>query len=215
MSKTFDIEEVLRSLRADGCHMWPNKYYMWTGKDGELVMVGLRSHLFWHILCYEEFANGETKTSIIDISPHRVHEDHSRAYDPIKRLGKRVSRLKYIGEWTDPDELIESPACYTKEIAAARWSLAKSEIFKKGNIRPTRKLWGRFGADIDLTEEEYNQIVGKGVKTKNKMATATIVEKAFKEGRVTLRGETYFPEKKCFSSYEEYNNPDQEICCEI
>ena len=70
MSKTFDIEEVLRSLRADGCHMWPNKYYMWTGKDGELVMVGLRSHLFWHILCYEEFANGKRKRRLS--TSHRI-----------------------------------------------------------------------------------------------------------------------------------------------
>ena len=183
-------------------------------QDGELVMVGLRSHLFWHILAMRNSQTAKRKRRLS--TSHRIVSMKTTPVPtiPSKDWVKESPGLNTLVNGRS-DEMIESPACYTKEIAAARWSLAKSEIFKKGNIRPTKKLWGRFGADIDLTEEEYNQIVGKGVKTKNKMATATIVEKAFKEGRVTLRGETYFPEKKCFSSYEEYNNPDQEICCEI
>ena len=86
--------------------------------------------------------------------------------------------------------MIESPACYTKKLLPQGGAYQKLD-FKKGNIT-TKKLWGRFGADIDLTEEEYNQIVGKGVKTKIRYHCNNS-RKGIQRGN--LRGETYFPEK--------------------
>lgn len=73
-------------------------------------------------------------------------------------------------------------------------------------------LWGRFGAEITMTDEEYSAFI-QSCKKGDGITSANIIEKCFKENRFNLDGETYFPEKTDIGLL--YDNPDEELTCDI
>jgi len=72
------------------------------------------------------------------------------------------------------------------------------------------KLWGRFGCDIEVTEEEY-KILMESSKSADSGTFMKLIGELVKENRIALNGETYFPESGNFGSFDNFDNPEQEI----
>lgn len=104
-----------------------NDYYGWRKPDDTLFLVGLESHQINHILLYEYdtyFKCYNVKEYNID--PLTAHFRGPQQYDPLEELVAKVSKLEYLGAWTDPEALMDSKD--GKIAACGRWEQAKAHM---------------------------------------------------------------------------------------
>lgn len=71
-----------------------------------------------------------------------------------------------------------------------------------------KKIWMRMGADVFLTDEEYNELM-KAQSNGDYEKLEEIVEKMTRT--CILSGETYILGKNNGFDYNDYDNPDEEI----
>lgn len=123
-----EFEAYLRKLQEDG-YSWPNDYFAWEKPDGSLLMVGVHSTQYYHLLKYEYRANFEDYAAVqYGIEPYAGYSMNGQRYDPVENLAGEISEYKYLGTWHDPDILMDDSRGFSKVIACGRWELAKSKI---------------------------------------------------------------------------------------
>ncbi len=145
--------EFLRKLQKSP-YSWPNLYFAWEKEDESLLMIGVRSTQYYHVLKHEleedrlptllrlQKETGmageivfqrEYVTGLYDINPNTVHmrqdnEGPVVRYDPVDALVEEVRGCKYLGAWEDPNVLMDNPYGYSRTLACGRWDLAISHI---------------------------------------------------------------------------------------
>lgn len=104
-----------------------NDYYGWRKPDDTLFLVGLESHQINHILLYEYDTYLKCyNVKEYNIDPLTAHFRGPQQYDPLKELVAKVSKLEYLGAWTDPKALMDSKD--GKIAACGRWELARAHL---------------------------------------------------------------------------------------
>ena len=123
-----EFEAYLRKLQEDE-YSWPSDYFAWEKPDGSLLMVGVRSSQFYHLLKYEYRANFEDYAAVqYGIEPYAGYYMNGQRYDPVEKLAGEIEGCKYLGTWRDPDILMYDPYGFSRVIACGRWELAKAHI---------------------------------------------------------------------------------------
>lgn len=119
-------------------YQWPNRYFAWRKPDQTLLMVGIASTQMYQLLKYEFYQTegqarygipGDYTARFYDINPKVSHMMTGNVkYDPVERLVSEIRNYEYLGNWDDPDILMDSPHTFNRQLACGRWDLAKQHI---------------------------------------------------------------------------------------